>query len=284
MSISMRRRATRYTFAKTKEAALEKPTARVEVEETCAICQEPIGSRTPDGITEGWSKLPCGHRFGSYCIKHYLRVVADDRPSCPVCRRNVYHTCGHPVLPTVLPLPPLSGKALKHAAMTLAAADTCEFQLSQPQGEAPVQVQDPMLQMRMSPCTYCQGPGAVAAAAAVSTAATVATSSSTRKSRLPAIFTRWLRVFNFGSLRKRGHSAAAADRGSGRGDAAAAGTGTAAGTGAGEARGEALTALAAREAREADPTGWQGPWIDPFPRLRDREWEKWWTAQEPRGA
>ncbi len=26
------------------------------------------------------------------------------------------------------------------------------------------------------------------------------------------------------------------------------------------------------------------PWIDPFPRPRDPEWEDWWVAKEPRGA
>ncbi|KAK4127495.1 hypothetical protein N657DRAFT_687752 [Parathielavia appendiculata] len=70
---------------------------------TCPICQEPIGIRNPDGIIEGWSELPCGHRFGSYCIKRYLGIAADDHPLCPVCRQMAYHdVCGHPVLPFVV--------------------------------------------------------------------------------------------------------------------------------------------------------------------------------------
>lgn len=77
-------------------------TPKVQVEESCPICQEPIGVRNKEGITECWSILPCGHQFGSYCIKHYLRVVADDRPSCPICRQPTYHTCGHPYLPRIL--------------------------------------------------------------------------------------------------------------------------------------------------------------------------------------
>lgn len=69
----------------------------------CPICQEPVGRPTLEGVTESWSRLPCGHRFGSHCIKLWLRMVLDsehrERPVCPVCRSSASHTCGHPVLP-----------------------------------------------------------------------------------------------------------------------------------------------------------------------------------------
>ncbi|KAK4110010.1 hypothetical protein N656DRAFT_715028 [Canariomyces notabilis] len=73
-----------------------------EIELSCPICLVPVGSLSPEGTVEGWSALPCGHRFGSYCIKQYLGMVADERPSCPVCRLPAHHQCDHPVLPVVL--------------------------------------------------------------------------------------------------------------------------------------------------------------------------------------
>ena len=81
-----------------------KQPATVQVEDiTCLICQEPVGSRSPEGITESWSMLPCGHSFGSHCIKTYLGIAADEHPLCPICRHAAYHdSCGHPVLPFVL--------------------------------------------------------------------------------------------------------------------------------------------------------------------------------------
>ena len=83
-----------------------KQAATVLIEgEPCPICQEPVGTRNADGITEGWSMLPCGHRFGSYCIKRYLAIAADESPLCPMCRHIAYHdACGHPVLPFLLNL------------------------------------------------------------------------------------------------------------------------------------------------------------------------------------
>jgi len=63
----------------------------------CSICQETIGDATPDGAVEGWSRLPCGHRFGSLCVKRWLGL--SPQPSCPICRRDMAHLCGHPVVP-----------------------------------------------------------------------------------------------------------------------------------------------------------------------------------------
>jgi len=66
----------------------------------CEICQEIVGQETPDGIVESWSVLPCGHSFGSHCIKTWLGLA--DQPSCPMCRRDMVHHCGHPVLPIAI--------------------------------------------------------------------------------------------------------------------------------------------------------------------------------------
>ncbi|KAK4179051.1 hypothetical protein QBC36DRAFT_180973 [Triangularia setosa] len=77
----------------------EKQIDITDAESSCPICTDPIGTENPEGTIEGWSELPCGHRFGSHCIKHYLGIVADDRPACPICRQAAHHFCGHPVLP-----------------------------------------------------------------------------------------------------------------------------------------------------------------------------------------
>ncbi|KAK3308193.1 uncharacterized protein B0T15DRAFT_490786 [Chaetomium strumarium] len=74
-----------------------------DVGKECPICHECVGSRSPEGIRETWSMLPCGHHFGSHCIKRYLGISADDEPLCPLCRDRAYHeACGHPVLPFML--------------------------------------------------------------------------------------------------------------------------------------------------------------------------------------
>ncbi|KAK4467074.1 hypothetical protein QBC42DRAFT_960 [Cladorrhinum samala] len=80
----------------------ERKTVEPETDPACPICQEPVGQKTPEGNTETWSELPCGHRFGSTCIKQYLGIVAEERPQCPICRQKAYHACDHPVLPVVL--------------------------------------------------------------------------------------------------------------------------------------------------------------------------------------
>ncbi|KAL2118203.1 hypothetical protein VTJ04DRAFT_7863 [Mycothermus thermophilus] len=90
---------------KPAEPEREEPaTVAVRIDDpNCLICQEPVGQTNPEGITETWSILPCGHIFGSYCIKRYLGVAADDQPLCPICRSLAHHDiCGHPVLPFVL--------------------------------------------------------------------------------------------------------------------------------------------------------------------------------------
>lgn len=77
----------------------EKKIETPDPEASCPICTDLVGTENQEGTTETWSELPCGHRFGSHCIKHYLGIVADNRPTCPICRQKAYHSCGHPVLP-----------------------------------------------------------------------------------------------------------------------------------------------------------------------------------------
>lgn len=87
---------------KTKTSAVrhdehsERP--RPIVDPACPICQVDIGTRSPEGVREGYAVTPCGHVFGSVCIKKYLAITAD-KPLCPVCRSDLYHACAHPVLP-----------------------------------------------------------------------------------------------------------------------------------------------------------------------------------------
>ncbi|KKY39471.1 putative cell cycle checkpoint protein [Diaporthe ampelina] len=68
-----------------------------DVDPACAICQVDVGTKSPDGIKEGWSITPCGHVFGNVCIKRYLSIT--DKPLCPVCRTDLFHICSHPILP-----------------------------------------------------------------------------------------------------------------------------------------------------------------------------------------
>lgn len=108
MTLAAKGRATHCTRIKysADEKAKEKKngllTKAVVVDSTpCPICREPVGVLRPDKTTEKWSRLPCGHRFGSHCIKRWVNMTRSDfeRPSCPICRGPASHSCGHPVLP-----------------------------------------------------------------------------------------------------------------------------------------------------------------------------------------
>lgn len=68
-----------------------------DIDPACAICQVDVGTKSPDGVKEGWSITPCGHVFGNVCIKRYLSIT--DKPLCPVCRTDLFHICSHPILP-----------------------------------------------------------------------------------------------------------------------------------------------------------------------------------------
>ncbi len=72
--------------------------------EPCSICHFIVGTKTPEDIVEAWAILPCGHRFGSYCVKVWLGMSID--AVCPICRRKMVHACGHPTLPRPSAPPP----------------------------------------------------------------------------------------------------------------------------------------------------------------------------------
>ncbi|KAK8065240.1 hypothetical protein PG997_011987 [Apiospora hydei] len=56
--------------------------------EECPICQDPVGIPNPEGITEAWTSLKCGHKFGTVCIQTWLQDSIDrdpnGTPSCPI--------------------------------------------------------------------------------------------------------------------------------------------------------------------------------------------------------
>ncbi|TDZ33560.1 hypothetical protein C8035_v012151 [Colletotrichum spinosum] len=70
----------------------------------CAICYEKVGEVKEEGDKEIWRYLPCGHRFGSDCLQHWLGVSSGDEPHCPWCRVSMRCDCGHPFVPTLKPM------------------------------------------------------------------------------------------------------------------------------------------------------------------------------------
>lgn len=200
-----------YPSDKKDRSAFEKPstTNTVEIESTCPICQESVGEKNLDGITESWSILPCGHQFGSHCLKKYLRIVANTRATCPVCRQLAYHGCGHPVLPALITSKPGERKR---------SAEANNFF-------------DPdVLTMH---CEYCRLKEAWPRS---------------RRSALKRVAI-WL-IASPKRLLKRNRRS----RGNGNGPVLL-------------------------------PWGdGDGPYIDPFPRQRDPQWERWWDRQAPNTA
>ncbi|KAI1817192.1 hypothetical protein GGS20DRAFT_79103 [Poronia punctata] len=72
-----------------------------DVPEGCPICHDPVGIKNPEGITESWIHLYCGHKFGTHCIQRWLEDSIERDPytipSCPYCRSEAKHPCGHAV-------------------------------------------------------------------------------------------------------------------------------------------------------------------------------------------
>ncbi len=191
-------------------------TVEIEDEPPCPICQETVGTRSPEGVIEIWNKLPCGHRFGSDCIKQYLKIVADDRPACPICRQMAYHRCGHPVLP--MPASISSQDVKKHREPS--AGDQVEA-------------------MKNSNCPYCRYKSSLVPARE---------RAKKRASRGWRTAAGWL--FTLATRPKR-----VVGRNRNRP----------------QSRQDDQTAIFWR--------GEDGPWVDPFPRPRDPDWELWWDAQ-----
>ncbi|KAI1480220.1 hypothetical protein F4774DRAFT_87126 [Daldinia eschscholtzii] len=78
-----------------------------ELPEECPICHDPVGIANPEGIVEAWTKLHCGHKFGTHCIQTWLQESINRdpniNPSCPICRSTAKHPCGHLISPPPFP-------------------------------------------------------------------------------------------------------------------------------------------------------------------------------------
>ena len=80
--------------------APSKPVQTGPTETDCSICFETVYNKRADGSIESWSFLPCGHWFGSRCIRDWLGKA--DEPQCPVCRAPMRCLrCEHPYPPSV---------------------------------------------------------------------------------------------------------------------------------------------------------------------------------------
>ncbi|RYP69588.1 hypothetical protein DL771_006025 [Monosporascus sp. 5C6A] len=92
------------TIANEKQAELTPPHPPPSPPlEECPICQDPVGIANPEGVVESWAELHCGHKFGSNCLRVWLRDSVgrnhSAQASCPVCRTVARHTtCGHPIV------------------------------------------------------------------------------------------------------------------------------------------------------------------------------------------
>ncbi|KAK3325317.1 hypothetical protein B0H66DRAFT_599484 [Apodospora peruviana] len=258
MSLLTKRRSRHYAAGTRRAGAAtgsQKQRVTTQVEASCPICQEPIGTKNPEGITEGWSLLPCGHRFGSYCIKHYLNVVAHDRPSCPVCRQIAYHKCGHPVLPALVRSdgPSKVDKLVESADLLID-------------------------EMKFSTCAFCksleqqqQRGGSSSGHLSWSKAGSRREQEGARWKSLVG----WLRIPSFSRERLLARRSGLRNSTTAFPDGGSSPPPVAVWPGQPPVPGQPPA---------QDVGGWQGPYIDPFPRARDPEWEKWWNKQEPCGA
>lgn len=98
-------------------------------DDDCPICHDEVGTpqEERDGHAESWLYLPCGHRFGSLCLYHWMIDGAFDG-RCPLCRRNVHASCGHFFVPRSRRLS--EGEAAWFATSTphdRPVADMCAF-------------------------------------------------------------------------------------------------------------------------------------------------------------
>jgi hypothetical protein len=216
----------------------------VYADEACPICQEPVGHRTPEGKLESWSRLPCGHKFGSHCIKHWLGILTTgERPCCPICRRNAAYICGHPVLPEPVPTSPGATSTTTTSTtlnlMSAAAAPTAKGETSAcPGTTAENNNFKPMLSLATQMCAFCRA------------GVEKDRQRRNRRTSRPLRFVRgcW-RLVRHGRIR--------------------------------ESRRERMRAAAAASA-SANTGGGDG-WTH-WAAFRTAEWQKWWREQEPRNA
>ncbi|KAL2177857.1 Hus1-like protein-domain-containing protein [Thermothelomyces heterothallicus CBS 202.75] len=224
----------------------EKQHSAIQIEDRiCLICQEIVGTRNVEGIKEGFSMLPCGHRFGSYCIKRYLGLTADEEPLCPICRHVAYHdACGHPVLPFLLK-----------------SDGTHPDLITDESGK--VRPPNSSAEALAAPCEYCRLPQEQAERTVGKLAARL---SSIRKPL------RWLRDMVPFAPKWRLRLLLAGSEDSSEAEERPSSTGE-----------RPLTRQEIRSRRRTPVNNgvWEGPWVDV--QTRDVEWEKWWMAQSPRG-
>ncbi|KAL2139622.1 hypothetical protein VTI28DRAFT_4931 [Corynascus sepedonium] len=226
----------------------EKQPSAAQIEErTCLICQEIVGTRNAEGIKEGFSMLPCGHRFGSYCIKRYLSLTADEEPLCPICRHVAYHdACGHPVLPFLLNSDGTHPDLIIDESGKVRPPNSGEDLLT-------------------APCEYCR---------LLEEEEQVELPSWKNTGRLATIKKplRWLRELVPFARRRRLQVLLAASENLNEEEASSSATN------------QRLTRQEMRMRRRTPVNNatWEGPWVDV--QTRDVEWEKWWTAQAPRGV
>ncbi|KAI1329600.1 hypothetical protein F5Y16DRAFT_417617 [Xylariaceae sp. FL0255] len=75
------------------------PREGVTIAVDCLICNTPLAlADVADDNHEKFTILPCGHAFGYYCIKRWLREGERSRtgPTCPSCRKSLRHRlCRH---------------------------------------------------------------------------------------------------------------------------------------------------------------------------------------------
>lgn len=192
--------------------------------------------------------LPCGHRFGSYCIKRYLSLTADEEPLCPICRHVAYHdACGHPVLPFLLNSDGTHPDLIIDESGNVRPPNSGEDLLT-------------------APCEYCR--------LLEEEEQQVELSSGKNTGRLATIKKplRWLRELVPFARRRRLQVLLAASENLNEEEASSSATN------------QRLTRQEMRMRRRmpVNNATWEGPWVDV--QTRDVEWEKWWTAQAPRGV
>ncbi|KAI1426408.1 hypothetical protein F5Y12DRAFT_794290 [Xylaria sp. FL1777] len=101
--------------------------ARVKVDLICEICQDKHLRLPPwlsgmvvytDENSEAICVLPCGHFFGSLCLKTWVfqQILGEAVPMCPMCRHPLVHKeCRHAItLVEVPPLDPTDPKSITH--------------------------------------------------------------------------------------------------------------------------------------------------------------------------
>src|ERR1700710_1898925 len=64
---------------------------------TCQICKTPYYCFDAEGNTESPKITPCGHIFGSLCIR--IWITRERSFACPVCRfRLQFRVCEHAIM------------------------------------------------------------------------------------------------------------------------------------------------------------------------------------------